>query len=349
MKTAQNKLNDSTILITGGTGSFGNHVTEKLLTDYKPKKIIIYSRDEKKQFDMRNKFNNPRLKFVIGDTRDRTRVFQVMKDVDYVFHAAALKQVPTCEFFPYEAVQTNITGAYNILDAAEEFGVKKVVVLSTDKAVNPINAMGMSKALMEKLMLAKARDTNSDTVFCGVRYGNVMYSRGSVFPLFVEQIQRGLPLTITQPDMTRYLLPLPVAIDLVLFALENGKNGDVLVRKSPAAIVKHMAEAMIDIFKYDKGIKEIGIREGEKMHETLVTREELMKSESYENYYRIKNLSSIDYDKFFVEGKHNHIPQDGYTSENTTRLNLRETKDLILSLREIQSVLKNKNYHEILA
>lgn len=348
MKTAKNKLNDSTILITGGTGSFGNHVTEKLLTEYNPKQIIIYSRDEKKQFDMRNKFNNHKLKFVIGDTRDRTRIFQVMKDVDYVFHAAALKQVPTCEFFPYEAVQTNITGAYNVLDAAEEYGAKKVVVLSTDKAVNPINAMGMSKALMEKLMLAKARDTKSDTIFCGVRYGNVMYSRGSVFPLFVEQIQRGLPLTITHPDMTRFLLPLPIAIDLVLFALENGKNGDVLVRKSPASTVRHMAEATIEIFKYKKGIKEIGIREGEKMHETLVTREELMKSESYDNYYRIKNLSVIDYDKFFVEGKHKQIPPDGYTSENTVRLDLKETKELILSLREIQTVLKNKNYNETL-
>jgi UDP-glucose 4-epimerase len=339
MKLAQSKLNGSVILITGGTGSFGNHVTERLLTQYDPAQIIVYSRDEKKQFDMRNKFNNPKIKFIIGDTRDRIKVFKAMKNVDYVFHAAALKQVPTCEFYPYEAVQTNITGAFNVLDAAEECNVKKIVVLSTDKAVNPINAMGMSKALMEKLMLAKARDHQSGTVFCGVRYGNVMYSRGSVLPLFIEQMHFNKPLTITHPDMTRYLLPLSIAIDLVFFALEHGENGDLFVRKSSAATVKQLAEAMTDLFSYDLGIKEIGIREGEKMHETLVTREELIKSDSYDNYYRIKNLSSINYDKFFSEGKINHIPSEGYTSENTHRLSFEETKQLLLSLPEIQEIL----------
>lgn len=337
---AKKVLDGSTILITGGTGSFGHHVVERLLDDCNPKSIIILSRDEKKQYDMRNRFRNPLLKFYIGDTRDRLKVFDVMKGVDYVFHAAALKQVPTCEFFPYEAVRTNIEGAFNVLDAAEAMGVRKVVVLSTDKAVYPINAMGMTKALMEKLMLAKAREAKSDTVFCGVRYGNVMYSRGSVLPLFVQQVKEGKPLTVTHPDMTRYLLPLPVAIDLVLFALEQGCNGDILVRKSPAATVRDTALAVSQIFNYSPEVREIGVREGEKMHETLVTREELMKSEDYPDYYRIQNLLSIDYDKFFVEGQHDHFAREGYTSENTRRLSLDETRELILSLREIQAELR---------
>ncbi|MDP4266272.1 MAG: polysaccharide biosynthesis protein [Bacteroidota bacterium] len=337
-------LDNSRILITGGTGSFGNHVVDKILKEHKPQEIIIFSRDEKKQFDMRNKLHNfPNIKFVIGDVRDRSTVKNVMHGVDFVFHAAALKQVPSCEFFPFEAVKTNIIGTEIVLDAAEECNVKKVVVLSTDKAVYPINAMGISKAMLEKLMLAKARNSNSGTVFCGVRYGNVMYSRGSVLPLFVEQIFNKQPITITVPDMTRYLLPLPVAIDLVLFALENGENGDILVRKSAAATVIDTAKAMLDIFNHDKGIKIIGIREGEKMHETLVTSEELMKAEEYDNYYRIKNLSTIDYDKYFTEGKNTSMfPKEGYTSENTRRLTLQETKDLILSLTEIQAVLKGE-------
>lgn len=341
MKKAFEKLNDKRVLITGGTGSFGNEVVGKLLMECKPKEIIIFSRDEKKQFDMRNKLHSHHnINFIIGDVRDKESVSKVMKGVDYLFHAAALKQVPTCEFFPLEAVKTNILGTSNVLDAAEENHIKKVVVLSTDKAVYPINAMGMSKALLEKLMLAKARSSNSGTVFCGVRYGNVMFSRGSVIPLFLEQIQNERPITITDPQMTRYLLPLPEAIDLVLFALGNGENGDILVRKSPASTVKNLAEAMKQIFKYKNGIKNIGIREGEKLHETLVTREELMKAESYENYYRIKNLSRIDYDKFFIKGKNIKLPPEGYTSENTKRLNLSETKKLILSIKEIQKVLR---------
>jgi UDP-N-acetylglucosamine 4,6-dehydratase/5-epimerase len=336
-------LDSKRILVTGGTGSFGNQVVDKLLDSCKPKEIVIFSRDEKKQFDMRNKlYEHNNLTFIIGDVRDKDSVSKVMRGIDYVFHAAALKQVPTCEFFPLEAVKTNILGASNVLDAAEENKVQKVVVLSTDKAVYPINAMGMTKALMEKLVMAKARSSKSGTVFCAVRYGNVMYSRGSVIPLFVEQIQKNQNLTITNPDMTRFLLPLPIAIELVLFAIKNAENGNILVRKSPAATVEHVAEVMIEIFGHKKGIKNIGIREGEKMHETLVTREELMKAESFENYYRIENLKKLDYDKYFVEGKKVHFPDEGYTSENTTRLNLKETKELILSLNEIKELLKNK-------
>jgi len=332
-------LNDQTILITGGTGSFGTTFVQKVIKDFSPKSIIIFSRDEKKQFDMRNAMHSPVLKFLIGDVRERDRVFQAMKGVDYVFHAAALKQVPTCEFFPYEAVMTNVIGTQNVLDAAEECGVKKVIVLSTDKAVYPINAMGLSKALLEKIMLAKARTEASDTVFCGVRYGNVMYSRGSVIPLFVEQISKKLPVTITNPAMTRFLLPLPVAIELVLYALSHGKNGDILVRKSPASTIDTIADAMLDIFKSKYGKKVIGTREGEKLHETLITQEDLAKAEEYDEFYRIKNLEKLDYDKYFTEGMLNQFPKEGYTSENTRRLNFEETRELILSLREIQELL----------
>lgn len=336
-------LDNYTILVTGGTGSFGHQVVEKILTESNPKEIIVFSRDEKKQFDMRNQFQNPKLTFIIGDVRDKDSVQKVMKGVDYVFHAAALKQVPSCEFFPFEAVKTNVIGASNVLDAAEDNNVKKVVVLSTDKAVYPINAMGMTKALMEKLMLAKARSTRSNTIFCGVRYGNVMYSRGSVLPLFLEQIRHNRQLTITEPSMTRFLLPLPIAVDLVFFALNHGENGDILVRKSPAATVTHTAQAMLDIFDSDVGINIIGIREGEKMHETLVTQEELMKAEEYENYYRIRNLEKIDYDKYFSEGKDIPIPNEGYTSANTQRLSLEETKQLILSLKDVKDELPPKH------
>ena len=335
-------LDNRTILVTGGTGSFGHQVVEKILQVANPKEIIIFSRDEKKQFDMRNEFQDDRLTFIIGDVRNKDSISKAMrKDVDYVFHAAALKQVPSCEFFPLEAAQTNIIGSSKALDAAEEANVEKVVILSTDKAVYPINAMGISKAMMEKLMLAKARNHTSDTVFCGVRYGNVMYSRGSVFPLFLEQMQRGQPITVTEPNMTRFLLPLPVAIDLVLFAMANGENGDIHVRKSPASTVQPMAEAMRDLFKPDTEIKSIGIREGEKMHETLVTREELMKAVEYDDYYRIRNLEKIDYNKYFSEGKSVNVPTDDYNSFNTRRLTLDETKELLLSLKEIQEALKH--------
>jgi UDP-N-acetylglucosamine 4,6-dehydratase len=336
------QLNDKIILITGGTGSFGNDTVETILSTQHPKEIRIFSRDEKKQHDMRNKLKSPVLKFLIGDVRDKDSISKAMHNVDFVFHAAALKQVPTCEFFPMEAVKTNILGTNNVLDAAEEEQVKKVVVLSTDKAVYPINAMGMTKALLEKVMLAKARNSNGNggkTVFCGVRYGNVLFSRGSVLPLFLEQIQRNEMLTVTSPNMTRFLLPLPLAVGLVLYALERGENGDIFVRKSPASTMGTLAQAMIELFNYDKGIAVIGVREGEKAHETLVTREELIKAEDYGDYYKIQNFKKLDYDKFFIEGKTVDLPKDGYTSENTRRLSLAETKDLLLSLKEIQSAL----------
>ncbi|MDD3906996.1 MAG: polysaccharide biosynthesis protein [Bacteroidales bacterium] len=343
MMSYQQSLNNKTILVTGGTGSFGHQVVEKILEVANPNEIIVFSRDEKKQFDMRNQFQDDRITFIIGDVRDKDSVTKVMRnDINYVFSAAALKQVPSCEFFPLEAVKTNIIGSSNVLDAAEEANVEKVVILSTDKAVYPINAMGMTKALMEKLMLAKVRSSKSDTIFCGVRYGNVMYSRGSVFPLFLEQMQMGRPITVTEPNMTRFLLPLPVAIDLVLFAMAKGENGDILVRKSPAATVQHMAEAMRDLFNPETEIKSIGIREGEKMHETLVTKEELMKAVEYDDYYRIRNLEKIDYDKYFSKGQEVPIPTEDYNSANTRRLSLQETKDLLLSLREIQEALEGK-------
>lgn len=336
------QLDDKILLITGGTGSFGNDTVETILSTNTPKEIRIFSRDEKKQFDMRNRLKSPILKFIIGDVRDKDSISKAMKDVNFVFHAAALKQVPSCEFFPMEAIKTNILGTNNVLDAAEENNVKKVVVLSTDKAVYPINAMGMTKALLEKIMLAKARNGNggSGTVFCGVRYGNVMYSRGSVIPLFIEQMHNNQKLTITNPDMTRFLLPLPLAVGLVLHALEKGENGDILIRKSPASTMGILAQAMIDIFEYNKGIQIIGIREGEKTHETLVTKEELIKAEDMGDFFRIKNFRKLDYSKFFNEGEISSLPKDGYTSENTKRLSLDETKNLLLSLTEIQSELK---------
>lgn len=329
-------FDDKVVLITGGTGSFGNQMIETTLSECNPKEIIVFSRDEKKQSDMRNNYKNSKIKYIIGDVRDSNSVNKVMKNVNIVFHAAALKQVPTCEFFPLEAVKTNVIGSNNVFDAAENAGVEKVVILSTDKAVYPINAMGMTKALMEKSMMAKARSNNSDTVYCGVRYGNVMYSRGSVLPLFLNQIQNKSELTITNPDMTRFLLPLPEAIKLVLYAIQYGKNGDMLVKKSPASTVGVLAEAMSQIFNHNKETKIIGIREGEKMHETLVTREELIKSENNEDFYRIKNLERIDYDKFFTLGKYDDIPEVGYTSDNTHRLTLEETKKLLLTVKEIK-------------
>jgi UDP-N-acetylglucosamine 4,6-dehydratase/5-epimerase len=336
-------LDEKIILITGGTGSFGNDTVEKILMEYQPKELRIFSRDEKKQYDMRNRLANPLIKFLIGDVRDKDSISKAMRNVDYVFHAAALKQVPSCEFFPMEAIKTNILGTDNVLEAAEENHVKKVVVLSTDKAVYPINAMGMTKALLEKIMLAKARNSygnGNKTIFCGVRYGNVLFSRGSVLPLFLDQIRRNQKLTITNPDMTRFLLPLPLAVGLVLYALENGHNGDIFIRKSPASTMATLAEAMIEIFDYNKGTQIIGVREGEKEHETLVTSEELIKADDCGDFFKIKNLEKLDYDKFFNEGKSVDFPKEGYTSENTDRLSLAETKTLLLSLKEIQSALK---------
>lgn len=327
------------IMVTGGTGSFGHTVVKKLLGDYNCKEIIIFSRDEKKQYDMRLAFNNPKLKFVIGDVRDRNKVFDIMRGVDSVFHAAALKHVPSCEFFPLEAVKTNVIGTNNVLDAAEYYNIEKVVILSTDKAVYPINAMGLSKALMEKLTIAKSRTTKARTIFCGVRYGNVMYSRGSVVPLFANQIKNNKPLTITNPLMTRFLLPLPEAIELVLFAFEHGNNGDIFVRKSPASTIIDLAQACLNVFNAKNEITYIGIREGEKMHETLITQEELVKSEEFTDCFRISCDKGIDYDEYFTKGHASKFPAEGYTSENTTRLTIPEIEKLLLSLNEIQEDL----------
>lgn len=341
-------LEGKVILITGGTGSFGNTVIEKLLS-LQPKKIIIFSRDEKKQEDMRNHYASPILRFVIGDVRDKESVEQVVIGVDYIFHAAALKQVPACEFFPLEAVKTNILGASNVIHAAVKYKVKRIVILSTDKAVYPINAMGMSKALMEKLMIASSRNilgTNDEsTTFCGVRYGNVLYSRGSVLPYFVSLIHKGEPLRLTHPDMTRFLLPLTDAVELVLYSLINGKNGYIYVRKAPACTVEILAKAVCEIFDYKKGYIEVGVRAGEKAHETLVSSEELLRAENLETYFAIPPESQgLDYNKYLVAPKkpaHSEIPTS-FTSENTERLNVAQTKALLLTLPEIQEELKHQ-------
>ncbi len=332
-------IDGKSVLITGGTGSFGKNLVKELLDNYDTKEIVIFSRDEKKQFDMRNNIDSAKMKYIIGDVRDRNKVFRSMENVDLVFHAAALKHVPACEFFPMEAIKTNIIGTNNVLDAAESIGVEKIVVLSTDKAVYPINTMGISKALLEKLMLAKARTTNSNTKFCGVRYGNVMYSRGSVIPLFINQLKNNKPLTITNPKMTRYLLTLPIAIQLVLFALNNADNGDILVRKAPASTIENIANSILNIFNSNVGLEVVGIREGEKMHETLVTREELIRAEDLNEFFKIKYLMDVDYDEYFQHGNENKIPKEGYNSKNAQNLSLDETKDIILSLDEINQEL----------
>ncbi len=333
-------LKDKTILVTGGTGSFGNAVVNKL-QEYQVKKIIIVSRDEKKQTDMREKYSSDKLKFLIGDVRDRERMYQVMKGVDYVFHAAALKQVPNCEFFPVEAVKTNVLGADNVINAAIDNNVERVVVLSTDKAVYPINAMGMTKALMERVMIAWSRENRSKTVLCGTRYGNVMYTRGSVLPFFVDLIKRGLPLRITNKDMTRFMMSLNDSVDLVLFALTNGQHGDIYVRKSPAANIDNLTKALISLFNYDKGMEEIGIRPGEKMHETLISQEELVRAEDFEFYYKIRPESpSEDYKDYYLRGEKHSLPSEGYTSHNTKQMDVEQVKDLLLTLPEIQEELK---------
>ncbi|MFH1581648.1 MAG: polysaccharide biosynthesis protein [Pseudomonadota bacterium] len=333
-------FNGKSIMVTGGTGSFGNTFIESILEKYSPERIVIFSRDEKKQYDMRLRFNNPRLHFFIGDTRDRDSIFRAMRGIDFVFHAAALKQVPSCEFFPLEAVKTNIIGTNNVLDAAEQNEVKRAVVLSTDKAVYPINTMGMSKAMMEKLMVARSYTNNrTGTVFCGVRYGNVMYSRGSVIPLFVDQIKAGKPLTVTNKLMTRFLLPLSVAVQLVLFALEHAKEGDIFVRKAPASTVGNLAQACLNIFKAKNEIIEVGVREGEKIHETLVTQEELFSSEEFDDFYRIRSSRKMDYTEYFTQGHAGSIPKEGYTSANTQQLTIPEVEKLLLSLPEIKAAL----------
>jgi len=326
-----------TLLVTGGTGSFGQDFIRLVLDRHDPRQVIVYSRDEKKQHDMRLGFDDPRLAFVIGDIRDRNHLTMTMRGVDYVFHAAALKQVPSCEFFPMEAVQTNVIGTNNVLDAAELSGVKKLVVLSTDKAVYPINAMGQTKALMEKLTLARAKSSSTETVFCGVRYGNVMYSRGSVIPLFVKQITSGDPLTVTDPEMTRLLLPLAEAVKLVTFAMENGKQGDIFVRKASATSVYNIAWAMLNLFRVNNSIETVGVRAGEKMHEILVSAEELTRAEDCGQYYRVHCHSDRDYDEYFIRGiVSEEIAREGYTSENAPQLSVKETEELLLELPEIR-------------
>ncbi|MEL7601197.1 MAG: polysaccharide biosynthesis protein [Proteiniphilum sp.] len=333
------EINNKILLITGGTGSFGNAVLSRFLnTDYF-KEIRIFSRDEKKQDDMRHRLQNPKVKFYIGDVRDKRSVDTAMRGVDFVFHAAALKQVPSCEFFPMQAVRTNVIGTENVLDSAVEHGVKNVVVLSTDKAAYPINAMGISKAMMEKVAIAKARSLGDDaaTTICCTRYGNVMASRGSVIPLWVDQIKSGNTITITDPNMTRYMMTLNDAVDLVLYAFEHGNNGDLFVQKAPAVTLDILAEALKDLYKAQTEVRVIGTRHGEKLYETLVTREEMAKSEDMGDYFRIPcDSRDLNYDKYFVEGEEKISKFEDYNSHNTRRLDLEGMKELLLRLDEIK-------------
>ncbi|MDP2173418.1 MAG: polysaccharide biosynthesis protein [Candidatus Cloacimonadaceae bacterium] len=338
---------NKTIIITGGTGSFGNAVLCRFLnTDVQ--EIRIYSRDEKKQDDMRKLYNNPKIKFHIGDVRDYDSVANAMIGVDYVFHAAALKQVPSCEFFPIQAVKTNVLGAENVLRAAIANHVKKVIVLSTDKAVYPINAMGMSKAMMEKVMVAYSRQQpESGTVLCGTRYGNVMASRGSVIPLFIDQIKAGNPITITDPTMTRYLMSLEEAVELVVYAYQNGVQGDIFVQKSPASTVIDLAHALIELFEAKTEIKIIGTRHGEKKHETLVNREEMAKAVDLPGYYRIPaDTRDLNYEKYYDSGEQRVSEIEDYTSENTQRLTIPEIQAKLLSLSYVQRELSRDNFHD---
>lgn len=329
------------LLITGGTGSFGNAVLNRFLnTDIK--EIRIFSRDEKKQEDMRIRLNNEKVKFYIGDVRDYNSVNFAMPGVDYIFHAAALKQVPSCEFYPSEAVRTNILGTENVLNAAVLNKVKKVIVLSTDKAVYPINSMGLTKALLEKVMIAKSRTiSGTETVLCGTRYGNVMASRGSVIPLFINQVLENKPLTITDPNMTRFLMSLNNAVDLVLYAFQHGKQGDMFIQKSPASTIGDLAKAIVEIFNVRKEIKVIGTRHGEKLYETLVTREEMVKAIDLGDYYRVPaDNRDLNYNKYFVEGEVKVSGQEDYNSHNTHRLDVEGVKKLLLTLDEVQNALK---------
>ena len=330
----------SVLLITGGTGSFGYAYLNKSIYEDYFNEIRVFSRDEKKQDDLRKKISSEKVKFYIGDVRDKESVEKVVKGVDFIFHAAALKQVPSCEFFPIEAVKTNILGTNNVLSAAEKYEVKKLVVLSTDKAAYPINAMGMTKALMEKTMMAAARNLDDNkTVFSGTRYGNVMASRGSVIPLFIDQIKNNKPLTITNPHMTRFMMTLDDAVDLVQFAFENGSNGDLFVQKSPASTIEVLAKALIELYNSESEIQNIGIRHGEKMYETLVTKEEMMKSEDLGDYFKISaDNRDLNYDNYFSKGDNVKVAEE-YNSDNTERLTLKEMKKLLLKLPEIQADL----------
>jgi UDP-N-acetylglucosamine 4,6-dehydratase/5-epimerase len=337
-------FNGKTLLITGGTGSFGNAVMKRFL-DTNIKEIRIFSRDEKKQDDMRKLYKNDKLKFYIGDVRDLASVKNAMHGVDYIFHAAALKQVPSCEFFPIEAVKTNVMGTDNVLTAAIESGVEKVICLSTDKAAYPINAMGISKAMMEKVFVAKAKTVNPEkTLICGTRYGNVMASRGSVIPLFIEQIKNGQPLTVTDPNMTRFLMSLEEAVELVAFAFENAEAGDITVQKAPASTIGDLAQAIKELFNVDNEIKVIGTRHGEKLYETLLTREEHVVAQDLEGFYRVPaDKRDLNYDKYFVEGDENLSSEDEYNSHNTERLGIEAIKDKLLMLEYVQEELKGWN------
>jgi len=331
---------DKILMITGGTGSFGNTVLNRFLsTDVG--EIRIFSRDEKKQEDMRIALNNSKLKFYIGDVRDYDSLFQAMRGVDYVFHAAALKQVPSCEFYPMEAVRTNVIGTENVLNAATANGVRRVVVLSTDKAVYPINAMGISKAMAEKVVVAKSRmQSDTKTVFCCTRYGNVMASRGSVIPLFVSQIKEGKPLTVTDPNMTRFLMSLEDSVDLVLYAFEHSKQGDIFVQKAPASTVADLAQGLKELFNSDSAVQIIGTRHGEKLFESLISREEMAHVQDMGSYYRIPaDNRNLNYAKYFSEGEEKISHLDDYTSHNTNRLNIEQVKQLLLQLDFIKEQL----------
>jgi len=330
-------FDDKTLLITGGTGSFGNAVLRRFLNS-DVKEIRIFSRDEKKQDDMRHEIQDPKVKFYIGNVRDRQSVDEAMIGVDYVFSAAALKQVPSCEFFPMQAVYTNVIGTNNVLESAVAHEVKNLVVLSTDKAAYPINAMGTSKAMMEKVAIAKGRSLglNAKTTICCTRYGNVMASRGSVIPLWIDQIKSGKPITITNPDMTRFMMTLDDAVDLVIYAWQHGENGDLFVQKAPAATLITLAQALKELYHSDAEIKIIGTRHGEKLYETLVTREEMAKSEDMGNYYRIPcDTRDLNYDKYFIEGSQRINEVDTYNSHNTERLNVEQMKALLLKLKMV--------------
>lgn len=335
-------LENVTLLITGGTGSFGNAVMKKYL-DTNVKEIRIFSRDEKKQDDMRKRYKNDKLKFYIGDTRDLASVKNAMYGVDYIFHAAALKQVPSCEFFPLEAVKTNVLGTDNVLTAAIDYGVKKVICLSTDKAAYPINAMGISKAMMEKVFVAKSKTVSEErTLICGTRYGNVMASRGSVIPLFIDQVKSGKPLTITNPDMTRFLMSLEDAVELVAFAFKNAKAGDLMVQKAPACTIRDLAQAIIELFDADNETRVIGTRHGEKLYETLLTKEEYVVAKDMGNFFRVPaDQRDLNYEKYFVDGDEKLSAQEEYTSHNTGRLTVQQVKEKLLQLDYVQNALKD--------
>ena len=336
---------EKTLLISGGTGSFGNAVMERFLHTG-IKEIRIFSRDEKKQDDMRKLYNNDKLKFYIGDVRDLASVKYAMNDVDYVFHAAALKQVPSCEFFPMEAVKTNVIGTENVLNASIEYGVKKVICLSTDKVAYPINAMGISKAMMEKVFVAKAKTVSPEkTLICGTRYGNVMGSRGSVIPLFVDQIKAGKPLTVTDPNMTRFLMSLEEAVELVVFAFENANAGDIMVQKSPASTIADLAQAVKELFNAENEVKIIGTRHGEKEFETLLTREEHVVAHDLDGFYRVPaDNRDLNYGKYFEEGDKKLSSEGEYNSHNTDRLSIEQIKEKLLQLPYVQNELKGWNH-----